>query len=503
VHYDEIIIGSGAGGAVLAGRLSEDPDRSVLLLEAGPDYAGVDELPDDLRNTWISLVDHDWGFVAKAVGDRDLPYPRGRAIGGSTSVNGTVAMRGSPADFEAWVAIGNDEWSFERVEPYYRKLEQVAGGDPRVHGVSGPIWVQPARPQVWQPIGRAYVAALGAMGYPVVTDHHDPAQTGVGPIPHNVRDGVRISSAIGYLFPVRARPNLTIRSATLVDRVLITDGRATGVSVASAGEPEEIHGGRVTVAAGSIGTPPLLMRSGIGPAAQLEAHGIGVRVDAAGVGSNLIDHCAVFVTALAAAGIDQDPDEYFEFYLRTGALYLALLPLFSPLTLGTFIGDADSPPVIAIAPGVALPRSRGSLRLAGVDPQAAPLITLNFLQDPDDQKIMLDGIRLAWEVLHSPELGPLVSKVLPPVSEIIDSDDALLDWARATCGSGWHPVGTARMGSDGDPDAVVDQHGRVRGVERLRVADASIMPLTVSVPTNLTCMMMGERIAEWMRAESD
>jgi choline dehydrogenase len=503
VHYDEIIIGSGAGGAVLAARLSEDPDRSVLLLEAGPDYGSLEQLPDDLRNTWISLVDHDWGFVAKAVDDRDLPYPRGRAIGGSTSVNGTVAMRGSPADFDAWAAVGNEEWSFDRVEPYYRKLEHVAGGDPRVHGLSGPIWVEPARPQVWQPIGRAYVNALMAMGYPVVTDHHDPATTGVGPIPHNVRDGVRISSAIGYLFPARPRPNLTIRSGALVDRVLIADGRATGVAVAARGELEEIEGDRVTVAAGSIGTPALLMRSGIGPAAELSVHGIPVLVDAPGVGRNLIDHCAVFVTALAASGIDQDPSEYFEFYLRTGNLYLALLPLYSPLTLGTFIGDADSPPVIAIAPGVALPRSRGSVRLAGVDPEAAPLINLNFLDHPEDQETMLRGIRLAWDVLHSPELGPLVTKVLPPVSEIIDSDDALIDWARSTCGSGWHPVATARMGPDGDPGAVVDQHGRLRGVARLRVADASVMPLTVSVPTNLTCMMIGERIAEWMRTESD
>ncbi len=492
VHYDEIIIGSGAGGAVLAARLSEDPDRSVLLLEAGPDYASVEALPDDLRNTWISLVDHDWGYSAKVWDDRDLPYPRGRTIGGSTSVNGTVAMRGSPADFEAWAALGNDEWTFERVEPYYRRLE-------------GPIWIERARPEVWQPIGRGYVESLKAMGYPVVNDHNDPVSAGVGAIPHNVRDGVRISAAIGYLFPARGRANLTIRSEVLVDRVIIADGRAVGVTVASADSDgvEEIRGERITLAAGAIGTPALLLRSGIGPSADLRAQGISVQVDAAGVGANLIDHCATFVTALAAPGIEQNPDEYFEFYLRAGDLYLALLPLYSQRALGTFIGDPDSPPVIAIAPGVAVPRSRGSVRLASPDPMDAPLITLNFLEHPNDQKTMLEGIRLAWEVLHSAELGPLVAKALPPVSEIIDSDEALVEWARSTCGSGWHPVSTARMGSESDAGAVVDQHGRVHGVERLRIADASVMPLTVSVPTNLTCMMMGERIAEWMRSESD
>ena len=503
MHYDEIIIGSGAGGAVVAARLSEDPGRQVLLLEAGPDYATVDQLPDDLRNTWISLVDHDWGYSAKVWDDRDLPYPRGRAIGGSTSVNGTVAMRGSPADFEAWAALGNDEWTFDRVEPYYRRLEEVAGADPNRRGVSGPIWIQPARPEVWQPIGRAYVEALRAMGYPVVNDQNDPVSAGVGPIPHNVRDGVRISSAIGYLFPARGRPNLTIRSHALVDRVSIADGRAVGVTLVSSGGLEEITGERVTLAAGSIGTPAILLRSGIGPAEEVGALGIPTRLDAAGVGRNLIDHCAAFVTGLAASGIEQNPSEYFEFYLRAGDLYLALLPLYDPLTLGTFIGDPDSPPVIAIAPGVAVPRSRGSVRLADADPTAAPLITLNFLEHPDDQRTMLAGIHLAWEVLHSAELGPLVTKVLPPVSEIIDSDEALIDWARDTCGSGWHPVGTARMGPGTDPGAVVDQHGRLRGIDQLRVADASVMPLTVSVPTNLTCMMIGERIAEWMRTESD
>ena len=226
-------------------------------------------------------------------------------------------------------------------------------------------------------------------------------------------------------------------------------------------------------------------------------------LDAPGVGQNLIDHCAVFVPALAAPGIEQDPAEYFEFYLRSGDFYLALLPLYSPLTLGTFIGSPDSPPVIAIAPGVALPRSRGRVALASPEPTVAPLIELNFLEHPDDRRTMLDGIRLAWDVLHSPELGPLVSKVLPPVSEIVGSDEALTDWMLGGCGSGWHPVGTARMGSDDDAGAVVDQHGRLRGIEQLRVADASVMPLTVSAPTNLTCMMIGERVAEWMRSEPD
>ncbi len=501
--YDDIVIGSGAGGAVVAARLSEDPDRRVLLLEAGPDYPTIEELPADLRGPWISLFDHDWGFAAAAHEDRQLPYPRGKAVGGSTAVNGTVAMRGTPADFDAWAALGNDQWIFEQVAPYYRRLEHVAGGDPGVHGTSGPIWIEPARPTVWRPIARAYVDALRAMGYPVVADHDDPATIGVGPVAHNVRDGVRISSSIGYLGPARGRRNLTIRPGALVNRVLLDDHRATGVELATGGAPEVISGDRVTVAAGSIGTPAVLMRSGIGPARDLERLGIPVVLDASGVGQNLMDHCAVFVPALAAPGIDQDPAEYFEFYLRSGDLYLALLPLYSRLTLETFLGAPDSPPVIAIAPGVAHPRSRGSVALTGADPTAAPRITLNFLEHADDRRTLLDGVRLAWDVLHSPELAPLVSKVLPPVSEIIDSEEELTEWMSGSCGSGWHPVGTARMGAAGDAGAVVDQHGRLHGMDGLRVADASVMPLIVSAPTNLTCMMIGERIAEWMRTEGD
>jgi choline dehydrogenase len=412
-------------------------------------------------------------------------------------------MRGTPADFATWVRLGNDEWAYDRVAPYYRRLEQVAGGDPDVHGTSGPIWIQPGRPEVWQPIATAYVEALRAIGYPVVADHNDPSAAGVGPVAHNVRDGVRISTSIGYLGPARGRSNLTIRSGALVNRVLIEHGRAVGVEVVAAGGLERIEADRVTLAAGAIGTPAVLMRSGVGPSGELGALDIPVLLDAPGVGRNLIDHCAVFVPALAAPDIEQDPSEYFEFYLRSGDFYLALLPLYSSLTLGTFIGAPDSPPIIAIAPGVALPRSRGSVALASADAAVAPRITLNFLDHPDDRRTMLDGIRLAWDVLHSPELGPLVSKVLPPVSEIIDSDEDLTDWMLGACGSGWHPVATARMGPDDDPGAAVDQHGRLRGVARLRVADASVMPHTVSSPTNLTCMMIGERIAEWMRAEAD
>jgi choline dehydrogenase len=264
-----------------------------------------------------------------------------------------------------------------------------------------------------------------------------------------------------------------------------------------------IGGRRVSLAAGAIGSPAILTRSGIGPAPALRALGIEVVVDAAGVGQNLTDHCAVFITAPAAGAVRQNPAEYFEFYLRDGAAYLALLTLFNQRALGVFYGDPGSPPVVAIAPGLGRPRSRGTVELASVDPAAAPRISLNFLSDPEDPKTLMDAVRLAWQVMHSPEFEPMIGRPLPPVPDIIDDDAALLAWMQDTCGTGFHPVGTCRMGPDGDAEAVVDQYGRVRGVAGLRIADASIMPDIVSAPVNLTCIMIGERIAEWLRTRDD
>ncbi len=311
---DDIVVGSGAGGAVVAARLSEDPSRKVLLLEAGPDYPSLDETPEDLKDPWISLTAHDWGLSA-TTGGRTIPYPRGKVVGGSTAVNAAVATRGTVEDFELWVGAGCDEWSFEHVLPFYMKLETVEGGDPSYHGTSGPIWITTPRSQEWQPISAAFAAALAATGTPVIDDHNQPGRTGVGPCSYNIRNGTRWSVNAAYLAPVRDRRNLEIRPHTVVDSVAIEKGRAVGVSTVVNGRRQEIRGSRVTLAAGAIGTPCILQRSGVGPEACITAIGRKVLVESPGVGANLMDHSGGAVAAYSRREFRARPDRLLRVFL--------------------------------------------------------------------------------------------------------------------------------------------------------------------------------------------
>ncbi len=274
MQYDDIIVGAGSSGAVLAARLSENSKRSVLLLEAGPDYRTIEETPHDLLRTMISLVNHDWGWTARATPQREIAFTRGKVTGGCSAVNVSIAIRGVPADFDEWAALGDDEWSFAKVLPFYRKLEHDAdfGGD--VHGKGGPIWIERAQRSNWHPTVTAFHASCRAMGFADSTDFNEPESTGIGPVARNVRDGIRVSTAIGYLGPARHRLNLTIRGGCLVKRVVIENGRAVGVEVAVGGEAQQVYGKHITLSAGAVASPAILMRSGIGPRAELERHGI-------------------------------------------------------------------------------------------------------------------------------------------------------------------------------------------------------------------------------------
>jgi len=509
MEYDDIIVGAGSAGAALAARLSEDPDRAVLLLEAGPDYSAIEQTPADLLTTWVSAGPHDWGLIAQATPTREIAYPRGKVTGGGSAVNGHIALRGTPGDFDEWAGWGNHEWSFEKVLPFHRKLEDDRDARGDFHGVGGPIWIQRPPPETWQPINHAFFDAARAAGFAEVWDHNDPESTGIGPWPRNRREGVRISTAIGYLAPARNRLNLTIRPGVNAHRVIVENGRAAGVEIECAGTLQRVRGRRVALCAGAIHSPALLMRSGIGPRDELAALDIKCQVNLPGVGRNLIDHLMVFVVATPVAGIPHDPQVTNPIgirYTATGSdefndMQMYVFDLFASNLMPGLVMDVPVPSV-SLVPGLQRPRSRGRLRLRSANPDVPPIIDLNYLADPEDMRRMADGVRIAWRLMHEGPLAPMLKEFVNLTTEVVNSDSALKKFLRDNCTTIFHPVGTAKMGPEKDPMAVVDQYGRVRGVEGLRVADASIMPNIVRANTNLTCIMIGERVADWMRAEA-
>jgi choline dehydrogenase len=508
MRYDDVIVGGGSAGAVLAARLTEDPARRVLLLEAGPDYPTVDLTPVDLQNCWqMSLFDHDWGLTAEAVPGRMIPYPRGRVVGGSSAVNATIALRGVPADYDEWAALGNDAWSWRRVLPWFRRLEDDGEGSEDVHGRGGPIAICRWRRDELIPTQRAFFDVCRRLGFPVVADHNHPEATGVGPFPQNRRGRLRLSTAVAYLLHARQRPNLTIRANCLVNRVLFEDRRAAGVVLES--DAEEIRGRRITLAAGAIGSPPILMRSGIGPREELVELGIEPLVELPGVGRNLIDHPVTRVLLVPKAGscdLETPLAQVVLRYTAPGSEEFNDMQqvIFSHVDVGRLGGDEamaaiGAPLAIGLPVALERPLSRGRLSLTSAAAHQPPAIELNFAADPEDLRRLVEGVRLAWEIALQPELAGHVERVALLREDTIASDEALEAYVRASVATQFHPCGTARMGLAGDALAVVDQHCRLHGIENLRVVDASVMPTIPRANINLTCIMIAERVADWMR----
>jgi choline dehydrogenase len=511
VTYDDIIVGAGSAGAVLAARLSEDATRRVLLVEAGPDYATLELTPDDLRNSGrMSLRDHDWGLTAEAVPGRSIPYPRGRVVGGSSAVNATIALRGAPADYDEWAALGNDEWSWDKVLPHFRRLEDDPRAGEDFHGRGGPVAISRWSQDELIPTQRAFFDVCRRLGFDEVADHNDPEASGVGPFPQNRRGRLRLSTAIAYLLPARERPNLTIRPRSLVTRVL-PEGRP-GIEVQSGAASERVFGRRITLAAGAIGSPAVLMRSGLGPRAALLDLGVEPVVDLPGVGAGLMDHPVTRLLLVPRAGSCDPRTPLAQVVLRYTAPGSAepndmQLVMFSHVDVAG-IGGAEAvarvgaPLAIGLPVALERPLARERLSLASPEPGVAPVIRLNFATEPEDLRRLVEGVRLAWRVAHEPEIARHTERVALLTEETLSSDEALAAYVRATVATQFHPCGTARMGPAEDPMAVVDQHCRVRGLDDLRVVDASIMPSIPRANINLTCIMLAEHAADWMRDEA-
>jgi choline dehydrogenase-like flavoprotein len=520
--YDYVIVGAGSAGCVLANRLSEDPTVRVLLVEAGgKDRSPNIKIPAAFPNQFHTKLDWDYATESEPhVDNRSLYVPRGKSLGGSSSMNAMLYVRGRPFDYDGWAAQGAPGWSYSEVLPYFKKSEDNARGGSEFHGADGPLRVSEQRSP--RPLDTALLEASVAAGIPRIADYNGPEQDGVSMFQVTQRAGRRWSTADAFLRPVLKRPNLEVRTKTLVLGLELDGGRASGIRVRRGRSGDEVIRAEreVILSAGAIGSPQLLLLSGIGPATDLEQVGVRVRHDLPGVGRNLQDH--PFVTILWEIA-DQDtlygadkPKPFAEWLLRrTGPLSSSVAEVVAFVRTRGGLPAADvqfhmgavyfedhgaeeyDAHCMTIAPVLVSPRARGQVWLRSSDPTAKPRIITNTLGPAEDVASLVAGMRLAREIAHQSPLREKVVKEIKPGPGAVDDEDLAADLRRRLMLI-YHPVGTCRM-SDTDSSAVVDSELRVHGLEGVRVVDASIMPIIPGGNTNAPTIMIAEKAADLIR----
>ncbi len=535
--WDYVIVGAGSAGCVVANRLSADPDRSVLLVEAGGrDRNPLFRLPMLMGRLFHSGI-CNWRYHTEPVptlNGRSLYWPRGKVLGGSSTINGMVYVRGNRHDYDRWAQSGLAGWSYDDVLPAFRRSEAHVERDDPFHNRTGELTVCRARGR--NPLFDLFVEAGREAGHPVNDDFNGAEQEGCGRYDFTIRRGRRWSTSFAFLRPVLHRRNLTVATDSLVRRVLVEHGRAVGVEFARRGRVHRVRAAReVVLCAGTVNSPQLLLLSGIGPPEELEGHGLEVVHDLPGVGRNLQDHvdcvlsyeCREPVTLyrdlradrLAASvvrGLVFGEGVATTFPYEAGAflktrpglvapdIQLHFMPALERTANLHFPNPFKRDPVeanhgLTVRVGPLVPESRGTVTLRSADPAAAPRIQPNYLESEADLRTMIAGVRMVRDIMGQPALGGHRGRELAPGAEV-RTDRELEAWLRSSAMTTFHPVGTCRMG--GDPMAVVDARLQVRGLEGLRVADASVMPIISSGNTNAPAIMIGEKAAEFLRGDA-
>jgi choline dehydrogenase len=525
-RYDYVIVGAGSAGCVLAARLTETPGVRVLLLEAGrPDRSWQIDMPAAVGSL-LSSDRFNWNYVSEPepfLDGRRLTHPRGKALGGSSSINGMVYIRGHAKDYDGWAQGGAAGWSYADVLPYFKRAEQHLLGSDSYHGSDGPLAV--FAPDFSQsPLAAAFVRAAAQAGYPLTEDVNGEQQEGFGRIDRTTRNGRRWSAARAYLRPALDRPGLVTQTGALVHRIMLDQGRAIGVEYSVRGRRKVAHAdAEVIISAGAINSPQILLLSGIGAADDLRAVGIQPIHDLPGVGAHLNDHPDIVVQHRCLKPVSLYGSNRGAGKLLTGLRWFIKhdgLAASNHFEAGGFIRSRpgiDFPDLqltfmpLAIQPGTVKdvgthsyqvhidlmrPRSLGRVKVRSADPTAPPSLLFNYLQDPQDRQDLRTSVGLTREILGQPALAPFRGEELSPGPDVLSDDeiDAFIRQGVETC---YHPVGTCRMGVGAD--CVVDDQCRVHGITGLRIVDASVMPSIVSGNTNAPTIMIAERASDLIR----